>query len=133
MDAVIRKQLKIKACKARMGIIEGVHAAKSGHPGGSLSSTEILTYLYFKQMNIDPKNPKMENRIFSGWYTDEKSGTDLQVAPVGADLTNAEIINNLIVNICCKNLNLIEWQVSGKCHNQRIWFITCRTSCTPNL
>ena len=62
MDAVIRKQLKIKACKARMGIIEGVFNAKSGHPGGSLSCVDIVTYLYFNHMNIDPQNPKMENR-----------------------------------------------------------------------
>ena len=45
-----------------MGIIEGTHAAKSGHPGGSLSSVELLTYLYFKEMKIDPKNPKWEER-----------------------------------------------------------------------
>ena len=62
MDAVTKKQLQINACKVRMSIIEGVHAAKAGHPGGSLSSADILTYLYFKEMNIDPKNPKMENR-----------------------------------------------------------------------
>ncbi len=62
MDAVIRKQLKIKACKARMGIIEGVFNAKSGHPGGSLSCVDIVTYLYFHHMNIDPQNPQMENR-----------------------------------------------------------------------
>jgi len=62
MDAAVKKELQITACKVRMGIIEGVHAAKSGHPGGSLSAVEMLTYLYFKQMNIDPKNPKMENR-----------------------------------------------------------------------
>ncbi len=62
MDAAVKKELQITACKVRMGIIEGVHAAKSGHPGGSLSIAEILTYLYFKQMNIDPKNPKMEAR-----------------------------------------------------------------------
>ncbi len=62
MDAVIRKQLKIKACKARMGIIEGVFNAKSGHPGGSLSCADILTYLYFNHMNVDPQNPKDENR-----------------------------------------------------------------------
>lgn len=55
-------QLKITACKVRQGIIEGVHAAKSGHPGGSLSIADVLTYLYFEKMNIDPKNPKMENR-----------------------------------------------------------------------
>ena len=62
MDAVIRKQLKIRACKARMGIIEGVFNAKSGHPGGSLSCVDILTYLYFDQMNIDPQDPKNEDR-----------------------------------------------------------------------
>ena len=62
MDAAVKKELQITACKVRMGIIEGVHAAKSGHPGGSLSAVEMLTYLYFKQMNIDPKNPKMANR-----------------------------------------------------------------------
>lgn len=62
MDAVIRKQLKIKACKARMGIIEGVFNAKSGHPGGSLSCVDIITYLYFHHMNVDAQNPKMEDR-----------------------------------------------------------------------
>lgn len=62
MDAAAKKQLEITACKVRMGIIEGVHSAKSGHPGGSLSCADILTYLYFKQMNIDPKNPKMPDR-----------------------------------------------------------------------
>ena len=58
MDAAEKKQLEITACKVRMGIIEGVHSAKSGHPGGSLSCADILTYLYFKHMNIDPANPK---------------------------------------------------------------------------
>lgn len=62
MEAASKKQLEITALKARMNIIEGVHAAKAGHPGGSLSCVDILTYLYFKEMNIDPKNPKMENR-----------------------------------------------------------------------
>ncbi len=62
MEAAVKKELQITACKVRMGILEGVHSAKSGHPGGSLSAAEIMTYLYFKHMNIDPKNPKMENR-----------------------------------------------------------------------
>ena len=62
MDIAVKKELQKTALKVRMGIIEGVHAAKSGHPGGSLSCTDILTYLYFKQMNIDPQNPKMEGR-----------------------------------------------------------------------
>ena len=62
MDAAAKKQLEKTACKVRMGIIEGVHSAKSGHPGGSLSCADILTYLYFSKMNIDPNNPKMEDR-----------------------------------------------------------------------
>ncbi len=62
MDAAEKRQLEITACKVRMGIIEGVHSAKSGHPGGSLSCADILTYLYFKAMNIDPKDPKNPNR-----------------------------------------------------------------------
>ena len=62
MEAALKKELKITACKVRMGIIEGVHSAKAGHPGGSLSCADILTYLYFAHMNVDPKNPKMPNR-----------------------------------------------------------------------
>ncbi len=54
--------LKEKATLVRKGIIEGTHAAKCGHPGGSLSITDIITYLYFAEMNIDEKNPKMANR-----------------------------------------------------------------------
>ena len=62
MDSMTKKELQEIACKVRIGIIEGVHAAKAGHPGGSLSIAEILTYLYFKEMNIDPKNPKDAKR-----------------------------------------------------------------------
>lgn len=62
MDANFKRQLEEIACKVRIGIIEGVHAAKAGHPGGSLSIAEILTYLYFKEMNIDPANPKDPKR-----------------------------------------------------------------------
>ncbi|MDD5884015.1 MAG: transketolase [Candidatus Faecousia sp.] len=57
-----KKQLQITACKVRMGIIDSTHSAKAGHPGGSLSATEMFTYLYFKELNIDPKNPRWENR-----------------------------------------------------------------------
>ena len=55
-------ELKNTANNVRIGIIDATHAAKCGHPGGSLSIADILTYLYFEKMNIDPKNPKMENR-----------------------------------------------------------------------
>ena len=50
------------ATKVRLGIINSTHAAKCGHPGGSLSIADMITYLYFEEMNIDPKNPKDENR-----------------------------------------------------------------------
>ena len=56
------KSLKTTAAKIRLGILEGVHAAASGHPGGSLSIAEILTYLYFKELNVDPKNPQNPDR-----------------------------------------------------------------------
>jgi len=62
MEASKILELQKTACKVRMGIIEGVHAAKAGHPGGSLSSADILTYLYFEKMNIDPQNPKKSDR-----------------------------------------------------------------------
>jgi len=62
LDSIVKKQLKVKACKVRIGIIEAVYSAKSGHPGGSLSIADILTYLYFHQMKIDPQNPKWEDR-----------------------------------------------------------------------
>ncbi len=55
-------ELQKKANDVRKGIIEGVHAAKAGHPGGSLSSAEVFTYLYFEEMNIDPKNPEDPDR-----------------------------------------------------------------------
>ena len=62
MDCKEKKQLQIIANEIRQGVITGVHSAKSGHPGGSLSITDILTYLYFKEMNVDPTNPKMADR-----------------------------------------------------------------------
>ena len=62
MDLNTKKQLQILACKVRMGIIESTYCAKCGHPGGSLSATELFTYLYAKELNVDPQNPKWENR-----------------------------------------------------------------------
>ena len=62
MTSQENKQLSILACKVRMGIIESTHAAKCGHPGGSMSATEMFTYLYNKELNVDPANPKWEDR-----------------------------------------------------------------------
>ena len=55
-------ELKKIAANVRLGIVEAVYSASSGHPGGSLSIAEALTYLYFEEMNIDPKNPKWADR-----------------------------------------------------------------------
>ena len=55
-------ELQKIANEVRKGIVTGVHAAKAGHPGGSLSAAEVFTYLYFEEMNIDPKDPKKADR-----------------------------------------------------------------------
>ncbi len=62
MDATIQKRLQATACKIRMGVIEGTFHAKSGHPGGSLSIADTLTYLYFVKMAVNPKEPDMADR-----------------------------------------------------------------------
>lgn len=62
MEQNKKKQLSLTALKVRRGIVDSVHSAKAGHPGGSLSVADLLTYLYFDKMNIDPENPKMANR-----------------------------------------------------------------------
>ena len=62
MENTEKKLLKLKAANIRKGIIEGTFNAKSGHPGGSLSIADILSYLYFKEMKVDVKNPKWEGR-----------------------------------------------------------------------
>lgn len=62
MDEQLKKQLEIAATKVRMGVIEGVYNAKAGHPGGSLSVADTLTYLYNNRMNVDPANPEMADR-----------------------------------------------------------------------
>ena len=62
MNLSDKKNLQMMACKVRMSIVESVHSAKAGHPGGSLSSADLFTYLYFKELNVDPKNPRWEDR-----------------------------------------------------------------------
>lgn len=62
MNSTDTNQLKLLAAKARRGAIVGTFNAKSGHPGGSLSAADIFTYLYFKEMNVDPANPTWEDR-----------------------------------------------------------------------
>ncbi len=62
MTLTEKNQLQRAACKVRMGIIESTHSAKCGHPGGSLSAADMFTYLYFREMNIDPANPRWADR-----------------------------------------------------------------------
>lgn len=62
MDSLCKKELEIYATKIRMGIIEGTYNAKAGHPGGSLSAADVFAYLYEKEMRVDPKNPKWDDR-----------------------------------------------------------------------
>lgn len=62
MDTAKKSELRLHAANIRLGALTAVHSAKSGHPGGSLSIAEILSYLYFNEMNVDPANPKMEDR-----------------------------------------------------------------------
>ena len=62
MERNEQQQLQIFACKVRMGVLAATHGAKAGHPGGSLSAAELFTYLYCKEMNIDPANPKWDDR-----------------------------------------------------------------------
>ena len=62
MTANEKKQLMAAPCKVRMGVIKGTHAAKAGHPGGSLSAADLFTYLYCKELNVDPKDPNWADR-----------------------------------------------------------------------
>lgn len=62
MDDLLLRQLRIHAAHVRLGILDGVYHAKSGHPGGSLSVADVLTYLYFTRMNVYPDQPDLEDR-----------------------------------------------------------------------
>ena len=62
MNQEKKNQLTKIATQIRLDIVEAVHAASSGHPGGSLSIAEVITYLYFEEMKVDPKNPKWADR-----------------------------------------------------------------------
>ena len=69
-------ELQKTANEIRKGIVSGVHAAKAGHPGGSLSAADIFTYLYFEEMNVDPKNPKRSGpRSFCTFERPHSAGT----------------------------------------------------------
>ncbi len=72
MTEAEKKDLAVKATKIRMGVIEGTHAAKAGHPGGSLSAADLFAYLYFKELNVnpeDPRNPDRDRFVLSKGHT----------------------------------------------------------------
>ena len=56
------KALQAAACRVRMGVLTATHGVKAGHPGGSLSAADVFTYLYFKELNVDPADPKKADR-----------------------------------------------------------------------
>lgn len=62
MEQTKLTELKKHAAAVRLGILDGTHAAASGHPGGSLSIADVITYLYFEEMNVDPKDPHVADR-----------------------------------------------------------------------
>jgi len=62
MTSAEKKELQLTAVAVREGVLTSTYSAQAGHPGGSLSSADLFTYLYFKEMRIDPKNPKWEDR-----------------------------------------------------------------------
>ena len=62
MEQTKKNELQKIATEIRLGVLKSVHAAASGHPGGSLSIADMMAYLYFEEMNIDPKNPKWDDR-----------------------------------------------------------------------
>ena len=62
MDKNLKRELEMQAIRIRMDVIKGTFNAKSGHPGGSLSVSDIMAYLYFHKMNVDPQNPDWEDR-----------------------------------------------------------------------
>ena len=62
MEQTKKNELQKIATEIRLGVLKSVHAAASGHPGGSLSIADMMAYLYFEELNIDPKNPKWEDR-----------------------------------------------------------------------
>ena len=100
------KELELTATKVRCAIIRSLHAAGSGHPGGSLSSADIVTALYFKEMNIDPANPKMKGRdklIYSKGHAGPAQYAALAVRGYypEEELLTLRKIGSIIANVLC--------------------------------
>ena len=107
--------LQKRACQIRLGVIEGTHSAKCGHPGGSLSIAEVLSYLYFKEMNVDPANPAKADR-------DRLVLSKGHVAPaLYAVLARWRIS----ASSCCFKLSLGESAASPAC-----WAACCCSRCS---
>ena len=98
MTASEKKQLMANACKVRMGVIESTYGAKSGHPGGSLSASDLFTYLYFREMKVDPADPKWEelktlrhigSRLQGHPNMNETPGVDMSTGSLGQGVSAA--------------------------------------------
>ena len=114
MTASEKKQLMANACKVRMGVIESTYGAKSGHPGGSLSASDLFTYLYFREMKVDPADPKWEERdrfVLSKGHTAPGLYAALALKEAGI---SARIINMATIKPLDEELVLKAAQECGK-------------------
>ena len=91
MDKKRVTELSIIANNVRKNALTAVYNAASGHPGGSLSIADVLTLLYFEVMNVDPKNPKMENR--DRFVLNELGGLPLQVTEIWNSAQHGEQVD----------------------------------------
>ena len=133
MTANEKKQLMVNACKVRIGAIEGVHAAKAGHPGGSLSAADMFTYLYCKELNVDPKNPKYTQLIAENQTVPYTEIPDLSVFTNGkTDLAVGEetvSFNNnylaLHTSASLKGLTVVDYRVTQSGDDKGAITLTC--------
>ena len=102
MDAKMKLALEKVAVEVRKDIVTAVHSAKSGHPGGSLSLTDTLTYLYFYKMNVDPANPQDPDR---DRFVLSKGHTAPALYPVLAEKVTSQkknCLNCVKLALCCR-------------------------------
>lgn len=99
-------ELEKTANEVRKSIVTAVHSAKAGHPGGSLSAADIFTYLYFEELNIDPKNPKMADRdrfVLSKGHT----APGLYAVLANADFSRRRILSHCVIQaLTCRDIRI---------------------------
>lgn len=99
-------ELEKTANEVRKSIVTAVHSAKAGHPGGSLSAADIFTYLYFEELNIDPKNPKMADRdrfVLSKGHT----APGLYAVLAERDFSRRRILSHCVIQaLTCRDIRI---------------------------